>query len=58
MASPGPSFIGCTALQVTLSNGLRLFLIEDHEVPLIKGTIAIRGGQRASPADKVSGQAF
>lgn len=36
-----------------LPNGLRLFLIEDHEVPLVKGSIAIKGGTRASPPGKV-----
>lgn len=35
-----------------LSNGLRVFLIEDHEVPIIRGSIAMKGGQRASPPDK------
>lgn len=39
--------------QVRLSNGIRAFLIEDHEVPLVKASLAMKGGQRASPADKV-----
>jgi zinc protease len=38
---------------VRLNNGLRVFLVEDHEVPLVKGTLAMRGGQRAVPAQKV-----
>jgi hypothetical protein len=38
---------------VQLENGLRVFLVEDHEVPLVKGTLAMRGGQRAVPAEKV-----
>ena len=36
-----------------LDNGLRVFLLEDHEVPLVKATLLIKGGARASPADKV-----
>lgn len=36
-----------------LPNGLRVFLLEDHEVPLVRGTLLMRGGQHASPADKV-----
>ena len=39
--------------QVTLPNGLRVFLAEDHELPLVRGTLLMRGGQRAAPADKV-----
>jgi hypothetical protein len=39
--------------QLTLSNGLRVFLLEDHELPVVRGSMLIKGGQRASPADKV-----
>ncbi|KAK9830103.1 hypothetical protein WJX72_009788 [[Myrmecia] bisecta] len=39
--------------QVVLPNGLRVFMMEDHEVPLVKGLLFMRGGQRASPPDKV-----
>jgi len=38
--------------RVTLPNGLVLFLQEDHEIPLIEGTIRIRGGAREEPAEK------
>ena len=41
-------------LQVVLDNGLRVFLLEDHEVPLVKATLLMRGGARASPPDKAS----
>ena len=37
-----------------LDNGLRVYLLEDHEVPLVKGTLLMKGGARASPPDKVS----
>jgi zinc protease len=39
--------------QVTLKNGLRVFLLEDHELPVVRGSLLMRGGQRASPPDKV-----
>ena len=38
--------------RVELSNGLVIFLQEDHELPLIDGTIRIRGGSRNEPAAK------
>ncbi|HKD78501.1 MAG TPA: pitrilysin family protein [Candidatus Angelobacter sp.] len=38
--------------RVELSNGMVLFLQEDHELPLIDGTIRIRGGSRDEPAEK------
>lgn len=40
-------------LQMVLDNGLRVFLLEDHEVPLVKGTLLMKGGARASPPNKV-----
>lgn len=39
--------------EVVLENGLKVFLLEDHEVPLVKATLLMRGGARASPPDKV-----
>ena len=42
------------SLQVVLENGLKVFLLEDHEVPLVKATLLMRGGARASPPDKAS----
>ena len=38
---------------MVLDNGLRVFLLEDHEVPLVKGTLLMKGGARASPQNKV-----
>ena len=40
-------------LQAVLSNGLRVFLVEDHDVPLVKTSLLFRGGLRTSPPDKV-----
>ena len=39
--------------RVELSNGLVIFLQEDHELPFINGSILIRGGSRDEPADKL-----
>jgi zinc protease len=39
--------------RVQLPNGMVIFLQEDHELPVIDGTIRIRGGSREEPADKV-----
>jgi zinc protease len=38
--------------RVQLANGMVIFLMEDHELPLIRGTANIRGGGRDVPADK------
>ena len=37
---------------VTLSNGMRLDLLEDHELPLINGTVLVRTGSLFDPPDK------
>lgn len=39
--------------RVVLENGIVLLLEEDHELPLIEGSIRIRGGSRDVPATKV-----
>jgi zinc protease len=39
--------------RIELSNGLVIFLQEDHELPFISGTILIRGGSRNEPEDKL-----
>ncbi len=38
--------------RVQLANGMVIFLMEDHELPLIRGNARIRGGARDLPADK------
>lgn len=38
--------------EVTLSNGMRVFLLEDHELPLIQGAGLIRTGNLFDPPDK------
>ncbi len=39
--------------RVTLPNGMRLFLLEDHELPLISISVRIRTGSAYEPAEKV-----
>jgi len=39
--------------RITLKNGLRVILLEDREAPLVRGTLFMRGGQRASPQNKI-----
>jgi zinc protease len=39
--------------RIELSNGLVIFLQEDHELPFINGSILIRGGSRDEPANKI-----
>jgi zinc protease len=36
-----------------LANGMVVYLVEDHELPLINGTALIRTGDRLEPSDKV-----
>jgi|HubBroStandDraft_6_1064221.scaffolds.fasta_scaffold64944_2 zinc protease len=38
--------------EFTLSNGMRVFLLEDHELPLIRGLALIRTGNLLDPGDK------
>ncbi len=37
----------------TLPNGMKLYLLEDHELPTVSGTIRVRTGNLLEPADKV-----
>lgn len=49
---PLPSFKPQEPKRIQLSNGMVIFLQEDHELPLIDGSITIRGGGTEVPADK------
>jgi zinc protease len=49
---PLPAFHPQEPKRVELSNGLVIFLQEDHELPLIDGVARIRGGSRSEPANK------
>jgi zinc protease len=39
-------------VEFTLSNGIKVFLLEDHELPLLSGSALIRTGNLFDPADK------
>ncbi len=39
--------------QSTLPNGLKLYLLENHELPLVRGLALVRTGNLFDPADKV-----
>jgi zinc protease len=49
---PLPAFKPRQPKRIELSNGMVIFLQEDHELPLIDGTARIRGGSVNEPADK------
>jgi zinc protease len=50
---PLPAFHPQQPKRVELSNGMVIFLQEDHELPLVNGISRIRGGSRHEPAGKV-----
>ena len=50
---PLPAFKPAQPRRIELSNGMVIFLQEDHELPLIDGSARIRGGSRNEPASKV-----
>jgi len=39
-------------VEFTLSNGMRVFLLEDHELPLVSGSALVRTGNLFDPATK------
>ncbi len=47
-----PAFKPQQPKRIQLSNGMVIFLQEDHELPLIDGTARIRGGSVNEPANK------
>src|SRR5437867_1480045 len=49
---PLPNFDIPKPTVFTLKNGLQVFLLEDHELPLIEVTARIRTGSNYEPADK------
>jgi len=48
-----PSFHPPQPRRIQLSNGMVIFLQEDHELPLINGSARMRGGSSNEPAAKV-----
>ncbi len=49
---PLPAFKPQQPKRIQLSNGMVIFLQEDHELPLVDGTARIRGGSVNEPASK------
>ena len=49
---PLPPFKPAEPIRIQLSNGMVIFLQEDHELPLVDATMRIRGGSREEPAAK------
>jgi zinc protease len=49
---PLPAFHPQQPKRIELSNGMVIFLQEDHELPLIDASTRIRGGSRNEPASK------
>jgi len=47
-----PAFHPAQPKRIELSNGMVIFLQEDHELPMIAGTARSRGGERSVPASK------
>jgi len=50
---PLPAFKPQQPKRIELANGMVIFLQEDHELPLISGTMRIRGGSQEEPAVKI-----
>jgi zinc protease len=50
---PLPAFHPAEPKRIALPNGMVVFLQEDHELPMIDGSIRIRGGSQEEPATKV-----
>ncbi|HYL93327.1 MAG TPA: insulinase family protein [Alphaproteobacteria bacterium] len=50
---PLPAFHPGQPRRVQLSNGMVIFLLEDHQLPLIEGSAIVAGGSVSEPADKV-----
>jgi zinc protease len=49
---PAPNLTLPKIVERTLPNGLRLIIVEQHEVPLVDISLVVRTGAEAEPADK------
>ena len=49
---PLPKWTPAQPKRIQLANGMVIFLLEDHELPLINAHAMIRGGSRSEPAGK------
>lgn len=53
-AGPEPSFAPPAIQTATLANGLKLFLVEKHHLPLVQANIVIKAGWADDPSGKPS----
>ncbi|UCE66566.1 MAG: insulinase family protein, partial [Candidatus Zixiibacteriota bacterium] len=51
-AGPEPSFTPPEIQTATLSNGMELYLVENHKLPLVQVNLVINSGWAADPADR------
>lgn len=51
-AGPSPKFVLPVAKQVKLANGLRVLLVERHNLPLVSATLFTLSGSELNPLDK------
>lgn len=49
---PEPSFSPPEIQSATLSNGLELFLVEDHKLPLLQVNLVLKSGWASDPSDR------
>ncbi|MDC4205076.1 MAG: pitrilysin family protein [Candidatus Manganitrophus sp.] len=54
MTFPAPAFQPPKPERQVLSNGMILYLLEDHELPLIRMEVIVKTGSIYEPADKIS----
>ncbi|SYZ72557.1 Peptidase M16 domain protein [Candidatus Zixiibacteriota bacterium] len=47
-----PSFTPPTIQKATLSNGMELYLVEDHKLPLVQVNLLLKSGWAADPSDR------
>jgi zinc protease len=52
-ASKPPEIKLPTYQQFRLTNGMQVYLMEDHELPLVSGTLLVRTGSRHEPSEQV-----
>ncbi len=48
---PMKPFTQASPKRIELANGMVIFLMEDHELPVIRGSATVRGGERDVPAN-------
>jgi len=51
-AAPEPSFTPPTIQKDKLSNGIELYLVEDHKLPLVQVNLLVKSGWASDPSDK------